>query len=362
MLIVDAHEDIAWNMLTFGRDYTRSVAETRLLERGTEVPFNNGDTMLGWPEYQQARVAVIFATLFAAPERSKYGPWDILCYRDTPQSRRLYQTQLDLYQRLVDDQFDKFRLILDQASLKSIIENWQQEELEEHPIGLVLLMEGAEAISEPAELGKWWQAGVRIIGPAWASNRFCGGTKEPGPLTREGYALLAGMAEFGFVLDLSHMDEQAALQALDFYPGRILVSHGNAEALLKDADTNRHLSDRVIRGLIEREAVIGIVPMNPFLLAGWQKGDRREEVTLERIVAQIDYICQIAGDARHVGFGTDFNGGFGLQSAPIGIDTIVDLAKLIPVIAEYGYNDLDITAIFGENWLSLLRLALPISP
>jgi hypothetical protein len=35
MMIVDAHQDLAWNMLTFGRDYTRSAAETRRLEAGT---------------------------------------------------------------------------------------------------------------------------------------------------------------------------------------------------------------------------------------------------------------------------------------------------------------------------------------
>ena len=31
-LIVDAHADIAYNMLKYGRDYTRSAAETRSLE------------------------------------------------------------------------------------------------------------------------------------------------------------------------------------------------------------------------------------------------------------------------------------------------------------------------------------------
>ena len=31
-LIIDSHQDLAWNMLTFKRDYTRAVAETRRLE------------------------------------------------------------------------------------------------------------------------------------------------------------------------------------------------------------------------------------------------------------------------------------------------------------------------------------------
>jgi hypothetical protein len=56
-LLVDAHQDLAWNMFTFGRDYTRAAAETRSLEQGGFAPSVNGDTLLGWPEYQQGRVA-----------------------------------------------------------------------------------------------------------------------------------------------------------------------------------------------------------------------------------------------------------------------------------------------------------------
>ncbi len=38
LLLVDAHQDLAWNMLTFGRDYTRSAAQTRALEAKTAIP------------------------------------------------------------------------------------------------------------------------------------------------------------------------------------------------------------------------------------------------------------------------------------------------------------------------------------
>ena len=66
-LIIDSHQDIAWNMLTFGRDYTRSAYETRRLEIGTAIPQLNGDCTVGWLEYQRGQVAAIFATLFAPP-------------------------------------------------------------------------------------------------------------------------------------------------------------------------------------------------------------------------------------------------------------------------------------------------------
>ncbi|HZD55760.1 MAG TPA: membrane dipeptidase [Anaerolineales bacterium] len=361
MLLVDAHEDLAWNVLTFERDYTLAAAETRRREQGSEATLHNGDTLLGWPDYQRGEVASIFATLFAAPARRRLGEWDTQFYTNPESAYRVYSRQLDVYHRLVDDHADKFRLIFSLQDFLNVIDPWERAPDKEHPVGLVVLMEGAEGVRAPGELEEWRERGVRLIGPAWAGTRYCGGTNEPGPLTPEGYALLEGMADLGFSLDLSHMDEQAALQALDYYSGSIIASHANAAALLKGEVSNRFLSDRLIRGLIERDGVIGIVPYIHFLDREWTSKDGRQAVTLGHVMAQIDYICQIAGDARHVGIGTDFDGGFGLQYAPAGVDTIADLQKLVPLLEEKGYAEEDVAAILGENWFSLLRRTLPES-
>ncbi|HEY5574985.1 MAG TPA: membrane dipeptidase [Anaerolineales bacterium] len=360
MLIIDAHEDLAWNILTFGRDYTLSAREIRQRERDGEAPLHNGDTLLGWPEYQRGRVAVVFATLFAAPIRRRMGEWDTQFYKDSLSAHTIYSRQLDEYYRLVDNHPDKFRLILTLQDFLDVVDRWERSTGEEQiPVGLVLLMEGAEAVRDPGELVEWWERGVRIIGPAWAGNRFCGGTREPGPLTPEGYALLDGMSDLDLILDTSHMDEEAVLQATDYYPGPIIASHSNAAALLKRVESNRFFSDRQIQGLIERDGIIGIVPYNRFLDYQWTPKDGRHAITLHHVVAQIDYICQMAGDARHVGLGTDFDGGFGVQYTPAEVDTIADLQKLIPLLEQRGYTVDDVAAILGENWLSLLRRTLP---
>lgn len=360
MLIVDAHEDLAYNMLTFGRDYTRSAMETRRLEAQTFPPIQAEETLLGWPEYQAGQVALIFSTLFATPARLRSGEWDRLAYQDIPQANRLYRQQVDVYQRLADEHPDLFLLVRSTTDLQVILNGWQKRsEKNPPPVGLVILMEGAEGVRSPAELEEWWQAGVRIIGPAWAGNRFCGGTHEPGGLTPDGHALLETMADLGFGLDVSHMDEKALLQAVDIYPGTIIASHSNLHVLLKGLDTNRHLSDHAVQALLERQAVIGILPLNGFLLPGWRRGDRRELVTLQHVAAQIDAICQRAGDALHVGIGSDFDGGFGRPSTPVEIDTIADLQKLAPLLSERGYSDQDLAAIFGQNWIRILKQILP---
>jgi membrane dipeptidase len=361
-LIVDAHEDLAWNMLTFGRDYTFSAHKTRALERGKIAPLHIGDTLVGWKDYQDGKVAVVFSTLFAAPLRSKMGQWDILSY-DTPDAaHQSYRKQVDAYHRLAEDHPEKYKIILSAHDLDEVLAHWQRplpEDALGHPVGLLILMEAAEGVRNPAELEEWWGYGVRVIGPAWAGTRFCGGTREPGPLTKEGYALLDGMADLGFVLDISHMDEKAVLESLDHYPGRIIASHANAQALLKGHQSNRFLSNRVIHGLVERGGVIGLVPFNPFLVANWSKSDGREAVSLWHLVDQIDHICQAAGSAQHAGIGSDFDGAFGLQSVPAELDTIADLGKLVRKMEERGYREEDIQGIMGGNWIRLMRETLP---
>ncbi len=364
-LLVDSHEDLAWNILTFGRDYTRSVAETRRLEHGSTAEKENGATLLGWPEYQRGQVAIVFSTLFASPRRRLVGDWETIAYDDDDyeQAHQLYLRQLYTYRDLTDAHPDKFRLIRTQKELQVHLAEWQRpaDEKDGHPVGLVVLMEGAEGVRNVKELNQWWELGLRIIGPAWTGTRYCGGTREPGPLTTDGRQLLSAMAEFNYTLDLSHMDEQAALQALDFYPGPIIASHANALALLPGSESNRHLSDRLITGLIEREAVIGVVPYCMFLKTGWKIGDPREGITLEQVAAHIDHICQLGGDAHHAAIGTDFDGGFGLNAAPSDVDSIADLQKLSKLLENRGYTKDDIVAVFGQNWLRHLNQQLPQS-
>ena len=128
----------------------------------------------------------------------------------------------------------------------------------------------------------------------------------------------------------------------------------------RDYPTNRQLSDRVIRGVIERNGVIGVVPYNLFLKVGWtRQASRRDEVHLEDLLPHIDHICQLSGDALHIGLGTDFDGGFGLQSVPPEIDTIADLQLLAGMLTERGYSESDVENIFSKNWLTRLESELP---
>lgn len=130
---------------------------------------------------------------------------------------------------------------------------------------------------------------------------------------------------------------------------------------MRGAETNRHLPDNVIRGLIEREGVIGVIPLNTFLKVGWlrKNGSRREEVPLDALIAHIDHICQLAGNSNHAAIGSDFDGGFGLQSIPSELDSIADLPMIAQKLMESGYSATDAANVLGGNWLRFLRGNLP---
>lgn len=380
--IIDAHQDLAYNALSFQRDILRSAAETRQSEVGSLTPQHNGQTLLGWPDYQRGQVAVVFGTMFLAPRRYGSSDWETQVYEDGNQAYALYNNQNAFYRRLCDDHPDQFRLIRTQSDLKNVITPWEQQpavlpatssvstapDVDEepiatitHPVGIVILLEGAEGIRTPRDMEYWWEMGVRAAGPVWAGTRFCGGTLEQGDFTNEGYALLEIMAELGYTLDISHMNEVSALQALDRYEGPIIASHANARTLIKNIEGERQLTDRTIRRLIERDGVMGVVPFNRFLLHDWSLTDNRQLVTLHTLISHIDHICQLAGDDQHVALGTDFDGGFGWPAVPYEIDTIADLQKLIPLLGEYGYSDSSIANILGGNWRRHLEKSLPTS-
>jgi membrane dipeptidase len=357
--IIDAHEDIACAALSFKRNICLSALETRTLEKGTQIPtWNQGEATLGWPEYQSGKVAVIFATIFVAPAAYNGGAWDVMAYHDTAEAEKLMEQQLDYYHRLTEENPDQFRLVTSHQELHFVLEPWEQNEPGSHPVGLVLLLEGAEGLSSPRRLEYYYERGLRQVGPVWAGTRYCAGTNEDRPFDQEGRALLEVMNSLGIPLDISHMREKAALTALDIYPGKIFASHANAQTI-NSSTHHRHLTDEVIRQLQERGGVIGVVPFNKFLIPDWNLTDARERVRLERLTAQIDHYCQLSGNSLQVGIGSDFDGGFGYPNIPLELNTIADLQKLDPLLAKIGYTAQDIKNIFHNNWKSHLENILP---
>ena len=76
---------------------------------------------------------------------------------------------------------------------------------------------------------------------------------------------------------------------------------------------------------------------------------------IERICDHIDHICQLVGDASHVGIGTDLDGGYGTEQTPMDLNSIADLRTLPGLLRERGYTEDDVNGIMWRNTVQFLR-------
>jgi membrane dipeptidase len=371
-LIFDAHLDIAWNAVSFDRDQLLSVQELRAAEAGMTGK-GRGRCTVSLPEMRRAGVAVCLATLLARalPKQPtamaeglgvvgdrKRGPVIVredLDYANQTIACAAAQAQLAYYELL--EQQGHLLQICDAAALDVLWQRWQSDREASPPIGYILSMEGTDPIVDPSQAGWWWEQGLRTACLAhYGPSAYAMGTGGNGPLTPKGRELLREFDRLGMILDLVHTAADAFEEALSLFSGPVFVSHGNCRALVPH---DRQLSDGQIRQIAEREGVIGVVCDAWMIVPDYEKGSRSPEITLAALVDHIDHICQLAGNALHVGIGSDLDGGFGTEQTPREIDTIAGLHKLAPLLAERGYSSDDIDAIFHSNWLRFFRGALP---
>ncbi|GJM44989.1 MAG: peptidase [Gemmatimonadota bacterium] len=351
MIIVDGHLDLGFNYLGVGRDPRDSALLIREREGDlAKQPFR-GQCMVGLPEMQRGGVRIVFPTLFLARKRDNL-PVDrpaSVTYETAEEAERCGRMQLEFYQRLADDEKNPFRMIGTRADLESVLA------AEEPPIGFVPLMEGADPIVVPEDAPVWFERGIRIVGLAWRSTRYSGGTSEPGPLTEAGRALVPALDRAGIILDLSHAAEESFFEALDLYERPPIASHSNPR---KICPGDRQLSDEMIRRIAARGGVIGSVPFNWMLQEGWKESGC-PAVPLSRVAEAIHHVTQVAGTHHAAAIGSDLDGGFGAESAPEGLDTIADLPRLAEVLADVSFTDEQIFDILGRNWIRFLKENLP---
>lgn len=359
MLIIDAHLDLAWNALQWNRDLLLAAHTIRTLETGLPGKARGLGTV-ALPDMRRGRVALSFATLLA---RSTGRPVPHVDFGSPAQAQGVARGQLAYYRAL--ERMGQARVIGDLGALEAHWEAWRAWEAagaapeSAPPLGFIISMEGADPILAPDELEEWWRAGLRLIGIThYGPGRYAGGTGTELGLSELGVALLAEMERLGVVLDLTHCSDQAFWQAIERFGGPVIASHNNCRALVPH---QRQFDDDQLRAIIARDGVIGAALDAWMLKPGWVASERpnpaNPPVSLEDVVDQIDYVCQLAGSSRHAAIGTDLDGGFGLEQVPADLDTIADLQRLPELLARRGYAEADIAAIMHGNWLRLLRAA-----
>ena len=355
MFIIDAHLDLSMNAMEWNRDLRQSVAAVREREKGLTDRPDRAKGTVSLPELRKGKIGLVVATQIAryvAPENPLPG------WHSAWQAWAQTQGQLAWYKAM--EEAGEMVMIKDAAALEQHIKLWTegQETDRPKPIGYILSLEGADSILSPDHLAQSYEQGLRALGPAhYGPGRYANGTDATGKLNQEGKALLREMERLNIILDATHLCDDAFWDAMDLHNGPVWASHNNCRALV---DHNRQFSDEMIKVLVQKGAVIGGALDAWMMVPGWVRGKSTPESTncnLEKMIDHLDHICQLAGNALHVGMGTDLDGAFGKEQCPYDLETIADLQKIPALLSKRGYQPADIDNIMHGNWLRLLRKA-----
>src|ERR1019366_1420933 len=228
-VIVDAHLDIAWNAVSSGRGFLSPPAPRYVISRSSLAA---------------AGVGLVFATLYTAPARAGRAMRTRFVYENEHEAHIMAVAQVNYYRSC------GLRLIRTKGELDAYVRGWRKGQ-----VAAVMLMEGADPVETPSQLGAWTDMGVRIIGPAWGATRYSGGTGAPGGLTDLGVQLLKAMRRKRVILDLSHMADKAVADALAMWRGPVMASHSNARALVPG---DRQITEATAKEIASRDGVIGV--------------------------------------------------------------------------------------------------------
>lgn len=351
MLIFDSHLDLALNAVDWNRDLRMDVAEIRAQETtlGMTDPGRRTNTV-SFPELRKAKVGVGVATVLARQEPSINHPFG---YTTAEACYAVAMGHLAYYRAM--ERSGWMRPIRTRRELQQHVVDWAADPAT--PFGYILSMECADPVLDPDNIREWYDQGLRAIGIThYGPNRYGGGTRCEVGLAIDALPLLRNIEELGIALDLTHLSDKAFWQVADRFGGRVLASHQNAR---KFCDWQRQFDDEQLKFVVRRGGVVGVAFDTVMLQPGWVRGVSKPEVTLERVVENIDHVCQLAGNCKHAGIGSDLDGGYGKEQTPADLDTIADLQKLPDLLAKRGYSAADVEAVMHGNWLRFFSEVLP---
>jgi len=360
-LIIDLHLDLAWDALFWNRDLTLLAHQVREQE-ANEHPqvaagFGVGQCTVTFPEMRRGSVGIMLSTIMSRTEPR--GPERRDGMRTQEQAIAVGRGHLAYYQEMA--RRGEIKPVRSLADLNEAVKAWKNP-TDRTPIYHVLSMESADPIIDPDDVAFWWDAGLRVVGPAhFGHNTYTHGTGTEGGLKPAAKDLYKAMQEVGMVLDITHLADQAVWESFDLWDGPILASHCNSRSVVKG---QRHLHDDMIREIVRRDGIIGLVFCQFFIdpACVWEKTPKNDpwvaKYGMDGLLPHIENMANLAGGSlNNIAIGTDMDGGFGAELTPTDVDTIADLQKFAPVLQKAGYSDTDVKGVLHGNALRFLNKA-----
>lgn len=363
MFTIDAHLDLATNAITLNRDLTNPVHALREKEKQLQWKDtqDRGNGTVALPELRKGNVGLVVATIISrfSAAGNPLASLNLPGWHSPEQAYAYGQAQRAWYSVMEDA--GEMVQIATRPQLENHLALWANAKIDNgnKPIGYILSLEGADSVINLSYLEKYYEQGLRAIGPAhFGPGRYAAGTHSDGSgLTIKGKELLREMDRLGIILDATHLTDSGFFEAMEIFQGSVWASHQNCRALVPG---ERQFTDEQLKLIIERDGVIGGALDTWMLYPEFEMGKHDPKalgINLEKLVDHFDHICQLAGNSHHIGFGTDLDGLFGTEQTPYDMDTIADIVKFEEILKRRGYTDENIRNIFSGNWLRVIKKA-----
>ncbi len=235
---------------------------------------------------------------------------------------------------------------------------------------------------------EFYELGARYMTLCHTSNNdICDSSTdstEHNGLSDFGRQVIGKMNDIGMIIDISHVSDKSFYDVLELSKAPVIASHSCARAL---CDNPRNIDDEMLKKLAENGGVIQMCILSDYVKVIEQDSIRinAEQPIIERYnilkelsyeeqqkvfrdwdalnethppklatvsdaVDHIDHIVEIAG-IDHVGIGTDFDGGGGLEDC-------FDVSQIKNITIELlrrGYTEKDIEKIWSGNLMRVFN-------
>lgn len=296
-MVVDLHEDIGYYYLMGGS----TPFDQNLRGRQADIP-----------KYKTAGMSIVLGSVFPligslnqrkiAAMQKMYGYWSSSSALVSP--RDVAIELVKIYYSLEELYPDHLKIVRTTQDIESLGKR----------VGIVLHIEGCEALGEPEDLRVFFNLGVRSVGLTWNyDNKYaasCLSTKDYG-LTGEGEALVALADRLGVMVDLSHSSPKTSaetLKAADLPP---FFSHSDADT---EQANRRNISDALIRETGRRGGIVGLTFIRSCI---------GEPFTPARLADHAKHVIKVGGAATPA-LGTDF---LGMSRTPVGLEDVSKVGK-----------------------------------
>ena len=337
---------------------THIDAPTELLKHWLDL----GGTTVREFDYPKARAGGLdigFMSIYTSADQDDAG-----------QAWQVANTQIDAVEALVQRHPDKFALLRSPRDVERLRAGGH--------VLLALGMENGAPIGDDLrQLQAFHDRGIRYITLAHSrGNRIAdssyGQARQWHGLSPFGRDVVAGMNRLGIMVDVSHLSDESAREAIALSSVPVIASHSAFRHFTPDFE--RNISDELARAIAAKGGVVQVPFGTAFIdrqaaadivayfaaVAGtpqdqvaafdktWAEAHPNPETHLAQVLDEIDYGVKLLG-IDHVGLGSDFDGVDG--ALPAELRTVADYPNLVAGLQARGYSDGDIRKLLGGNLL-----------